>query len=104
MAHSARQNDSFWKVKWAVLKCKMNHFASVKNVKKIQVLCFQRFKKLAYFAYLRPSDFNFQIIDSQKPFFDFLSEFFTAAVRAPRHRQTRALQLQAVSSECCEAV
>ena len=76
MGHSARQNDSFWKVKWAVLKCKMGHFASVKNVKKIQVLCFQCFRKLSKFAYLRPQDFNFRIIESQSTFFDFLSKEF----------------------------
>ena len=76
MAHFARQNDSFWKVKWAVLKCKMGHSASDKNVKKIQVLCFQRFRKLSNFAYLRPQDFNFRIIDSQSTFFDFLSKHF----------------------------
>ena len=71
MAHSARQNDSFGKVKWAVLKCKMGHSASAKNVKKIQVLCFQCFRKLSKFAYFRPQDFNFRIIDSQSTFFDF---------------------------------
>ena len=72
MAHFALQNDSFWKVKWAVLKFKMGHSASYKNVKKIQVLCFQRFIKLSKFAYLRPQDFNFRIIDSQSTFSDFL--------------------------------
>ena len=77
MAHSAQQNESFCEPKWAVLKCKMGHFASVKNVKKIQVLCFQRFRKLSNFAYLRPQDFNFRIIDSQSTFFDFLSAFFS---------------------------
>ena len=76
MGHSTRQNDSFGKVKWAILKCKMGHFASVKNVKKIQVLCFQYFRKLSKFAYLRPQDFYFRIIDSQSTFFDFLSKEF----------------------------
>jgi hypothetical protein len=87
MAHSARQNDSFGKVKWAVLKCKMGHFASDKNVKKIQVLCFQRFRKLSNFAYLRPQDFNFRIIDSQSTFFDFLSKEFRNVSAACRQRQ-----------------
>ena len=72
MGYSALQNDSFVKVKWAVLKCKMGHFASAKNVKKIQVLCFQSFRKLSKFAYLRPQDFNFRIIESQSTFSDFL--------------------------------
>ena len=76
MAHSARQNDSFGKAKWAVLKCKMGHSASAKNVKKIQVLCFQRFRKLSNFAYLRPQVFYFRTIDSQSTFFDFLSKHF----------------------------
>ena len=87
MAHSARQNDSFWKVKWAVLKCKMGHSASAKNVKKIQVLCFQSFRKLSEFAYLRPQDFNFRIIDSQSTFFDFLSKEFRTVSTAYGQRQ-----------------
>ena len=87
MAHSARQNDSFGKVKWAVLKCKMGHSASDKNVKKIQVLCFQRFIKLSNFAYLRPQDFNFRIIDSQSTFFDFLSKEFRTVSAAYSQRQ-----------------
>ena len=80
MAHSARQNDSFEEVKWAVLKCKTAHFASDKNVKKIQVLCFPRFRKLSYFAYLRPQDFNFRIIESQSTFFDILSKEFSISL------------------------
>ena len=87
MAHSARQNDSFEEVKWAILKCKMGHFASAKNVKKIQVLCFQCFRKLSKFAYLRPQDFNFRIIDSQSTFSDFLSKEFRTVSAACRHRQ-----------------
>ena len=59
----------------------MGHFANVKNVKKIQVLCFQRFRKLSNFAYLRPQDFNFRIIDSQSTFSDFLSGFFRRTYR-----------------------
>ena len=54
----------------------MGHFTTAKNVKKIQVLCFQCFRKLSNFAYLRPQDFNFRIIDSQSTFFDFLSKEF----------------------------
>ena len=87
MAHSARQNDSFWKVKWVVLKCKMNHFANVKNVKKIQVLCFQYFGKLSNFAYLRPQVFYFRIIDSQSTFSDFLSKEFRTISASFRQRQ-----------------
>ena len=88
MGHSARQNDSFGKVKWAVLKCKMGHLASTKNVKKIQVLCFQRFRKLSIFAYLRPQDFNFRIIDSQSTFSDFLSkEFRTVSTNYSQRKQ-----------------
>ena len=88
MAHSARQNDSFEEVKWAILKCKMGHFASIKNVKKIQVLCFQRFRKLSNFAYLRPQDFYFRIIDSQSTFSDFLSkEFRTVTTTRSQRRQ-----------------
>ena len=87
MAHFARQNDSFRKVKWAVLKCKMGHSASDKNVKKIQVPCFQYFIKLSKFAYLRPQDFNFRIIDSQSTFFDFLSKEFRTVSAAYSQRK-----------------
>ena len=87
MDHFARLNDSFWKVKWAVLKCKMGYFASAKNVKKIQVLRFQYFIKLSNFAYLRPQDFNFRIIDSQGTFLDFLSKEFRSVCTACRHHQ-----------------
>ena len=59
MGHFARQNESFCSPEWAVLKCKMSHFESSENVKKIQVVCFQRFKTLSYFACTRPSDFYF---------------------------------------------
>ena len=89
MGRFARQNDSFEEVKWAILKCKMGHFASVKNVKKIQVLCFQHFRKLSKFAYLRPQDFYFRIIESQSTFFDFLSkEFRTVSTACSQLQQT----------------
>ena len=91
MAHSARQNDSFGKVKWAVLKCKMGHSASDKNVKKIQVPCFQYVIKLSKFAYLRPQDFYFRIIESQSTFSDFLSKEFRTVSIACRQRQQALL-------------
>ena len=56
--------------------CKMGHFESPKNVKKIQMLCFQVFIKVSKFACTQPSDFYFQIIDSQRLFFYILFNFF----------------------------
>lgn len=40
--------------------CKMAHSESLFFVKKTQVLCFQLFRTLSYFACTRPSDFNFR--------------------------------------------
>ena len=77
MAHSALQYDSFCSSKRAILKCKMSHSASCMIVKKIQLLCSQRFKKLARFAYFGPSEIYFQIIDSQSTFSSFLYSFFS---------------------------
>ena len=83
MGHSARQNDSFGKVKWAVLKCKMGHFASVKNVKKIQVLRFQYFIKLSKFAHTRPSDFNFRTMALSEAQIGLFVYFFQKLAAAP---------------------
>ena len=60
MGRFARQNESFCSAKWAILECKMSHFESPENIKKIQVTCFQRFKTSPYFAHTRPPDFNFR--------------------------------------------
>ena len=59
MARFAVQNDSFCRAEWAFFACKMSHFESPKNVKKTQVVCFQRLITFSYFACTRPSDFYF---------------------------------------------
>ena len=60
MARFARQNESFCPTKWPVLKRKMSRFESLFFVKKLQLACFQCFRKPSYFARTRPSDFNFE--------------------------------------------
>ena len=59
MARSAAQNESFCRAKRAVFACRMSHFESPKNVKKTQVVRFQRFITFSYFAHTRPSAFYF---------------------------------------------
>jgi len=62
MGRSARQNEPFCSLKRAVLRRKMSHFASVKNVKETEGVCFQFFTTVSYFARTRPPDFFFRTL------------------------------------------
>ena len=98
MAHSARQNDSFCATKWPILKCKMSHFASHVFVKKLQVACFQCFRRLAYFARTRPSDFYFRMLPFSEAKIELFVSFFQIFTKAVVVRFRVTLPLGGCSS------
>jgi len=101
MARFARQNESFCPTKWPVLKRKMSRFESLFFVKKLQLACFQRFRKPSYFARTRPSDFNFETMALTEAKNEIFVSFFQILGRHASARRNASTSGQDGRSRCC---